>query len=584
MTSSAFIDMAQTKQIFGTHTRHVEVTLRRLPDARLIWLNRRVMHLDPQFKNTLNTQLYKQHLLRQCAYAIPDEIFTISHVQESTSATVDRYGGEGIGCNGGSGRAVFVNGYHVKGIGRTPLVSPLTDQAHASGGAYLEECAREVVLSEIVDAEFPHGAVPVLAIIDTGFVQIWDTNRGPKLERRCLLIRPAYLRPAHFMRALNYVGHHHHDGMLDAQRVALTIQIACEQFGLNEFSAQWENFWSRWANQLAYAFVHRLNHGGNSASNIALDGQLMDFGGMTALPSWARISITEGGWPAGQDMNYLIHAQLSASTMLAKHIKQDWIQAEKWQSLQASALSSYQKTVVSELLRVSGLTRQHVIHLLNSNYSDQVFAASNRLLGHYSREQFVIFDGMPKPNFSWDQACFWQIEPPQHLLELRSLIELALSKGLFLTQTKILKNMWAVRCHQLSKTRSGLFRENIKEDLYQALDGDFSGKALTEKHVTQVINEFILRNRLDSQFEPDNSVPLGYAMSSCASYALFKDLLEGHIFALQEWTDEGIENRIESRITTQEIHSRRIHLARSDLSDIAFDFRWDEEALNIHLQ
>ena len=73
-------------------------------------------------------------------------------------------------------------------------------------------------------------------------------------------------------------------------------------------------------------------------------------------------------------------------------------------------------------------------------------------------------------------------------------------------------------------------------------------------------------------------------MSSCASYALFKDLLEGHIFALQEWTDEGIENRIESRITTQEIHSSRIHLSRSDLSDIAFDFRWDEEALNIHLQ
>lgn len=90
--------------------------------------------------------------------------------------------------------------------------------------------------------------------------------------------------------------------------------------------------------------------------------------------------------------------------------------------------------------------------------------------------------------------------------------------------------------------------------------------------------------RLDSQFEPDNSVPLGYAMSSCASYALFKDLLEGDIFALQEWTDEGIENRIERRIATQEIHSRRIHLARSDLSDIAFDFRWDEEALNIHLQ
>jgi hypothetical protein len=138
MISSTFLKLKQTEQLFSPNTGHVTVILRRLPDARLIWLNRKVMHLDPLYDSVQGAEQYKKHLLLQCAYAMTDETIQNNHVPEVISAVADRYGGEGIGRNGGSGRACYVNGYHVKGVGRTALVSPLTDHAHASGGAYLE--------------------------------------------------------------------------------------------------------------------------------------------------------------------------------------------------------------------------------------------------------------------------------------------------------------------------------------------------------------------------------------------------------------------------------------------------------------
>lgn len=577
MTSNTFMSLIQTECLFGPHTRHVSVTPRRLPDARLLWLNRRAMHIDPQWKAGQNLAQYQNHLLQQCAYAMPDEVMTINHSAASLTATADRYGGDGIGRNGGSGRAVFLNGYHIKGIGRTPLISPLTDKAHASGGAYLEECAREAVLSEIVEAEFPYGSVPVLAIIDTGFIQIWDTDNGPKLERRCLLVRPAFLRPAHFMRALDYIGNHHHDGMVDAQRVALMMEQACTQYGADQFSTTWVMFWKKWAEQLAYGFVHRLNHGGNSESNISMDGRLLDFGGMTALPSWARITVTQGGWPAGADMHYLIHAQQPAAAMLAKHLKQNWNKTEKWQSLTASAFAAYKKTVFCEVLRMLGLTRTHVNQLLGSELSAPITASINRLLAHYMREQFAIFDGMPEPHFVWDLPSFWHSAPPRHLLELGELIERAASIGIFGDTNNILRTTWAARSHMLSQTRTGLFRDNIKEALYRTLDGAFSGENLTEEAATRVIDNFILRHRIDSKIEPPNAAPLGFASGNGRSFALFKDLINGEIFAMDEYSQADVDKKI----SVLEIRDGKLKLGITDELDLAIHLPCDDKTLGI---
>lgn len=303
---------------FDAQSGHIPVSMCRLPDARIVWVNQRVMRDDPAFATCGGTlAAYRTHLLRACGYAISA---TEGAQGDVTIGIADRYGGPGIGYNGGSGRAVVVNGYHVKGVGRTPLVSVLTDKAHASGGAYLEECVREVIFSELAASEFPGGAVPVLAIIDTGMVQVWDLEAGSHPELRCLLVRPVFLRPAHFERAQAYISHDPTDGYADTQRVMYAFRMLAEQWGQDSLPTVYEHLWLTWAEQLAYAFIHRLPHGGDSTSNIALNGRLLDFGGMTAVPSFARISLTWGAATTGDELFTLMQAVTSHAKLLGRYV------------------------------------------------------------------------------------------------------------------------------------------------------------------------------------------------------------------------------------------------------------------------
>lgn len=533
-------------RIFGAETGHLAVPLARLAAPRLLWLNRRVMRRDPQFLGGFSEADYAQHLLHQCAFEVIENRLAAAADAGTVRGVADRYGGTGIGRNGGSGRAVFVNGYHVKGVGRTPLVSVLTDHAHASGGAYLEECAREAVLSELVDAEFPCGAVPVLAIIETGEVQVWETDVGPKPERRCLLVRPAFLRPAHFMRATEFISANPKEGALDAHRVAQTSAAANEVFGREAFAGHWRTFWLRWAEQLAYAYVHRLSHGGNTESNIALDGRLLDFGAMTALPSWARIQSMQGGPPAGLDMLFLVQALQAATPALARFIDSAMASPQTLGALLSQASDRYRQCVMREVLRVLGLSRLQCARLLQGAQAGPAMAAVNRLVAHFAREQFTIFDGTPQPHFAWDMDSFWTAAASAvHTRELRSLLDAALRDGPLAEADEAHTRQSVLARSQLrTSTREGLFRDRIKQNLYQALDGRFAGDALTAEKVGQVIDEFVVRHRRDSLTEPAGALPLGFARSPEAGYALFEAQPSGQRFAVQEWHAGG-DGRLE---------------------------------------
>jgi hypothetical protein len=263
--------------------------------------------------------------------------------------------------------------------------------------------------------------------------------------------------------------------------------------------------------------------------------------------------------------------------MLAKHLQQDWTLAEKWQSLQASAFATYKNTVFCEVLRVLGLTRTQADQLLTSDLSASIAAAANRLLAHYMREQFAIFDGMPEPHFAWDVPSFWYTTPPRHLQELRGLIEHAASIGIFGDTSHSLRFTWIARCSMLSQTRTGLFRDNLKEALYCALDGAFSGDDLTEEAVTRVIENFILRHRIDSKIEPPNAAPLGFASGNGRSFAVFKDLINGEIFAMDEYS----EGDVDKRISVLEIRDGKLKLGITDELDLAIHLPCDDKTLGI---
>ena len=158
MSSLSGLSSMEALAFFDPEGQHLPLSMARLPQARVLWVNQRVMRQDPMFYTCGGTlDDYRAHLLHSCACVVADQSY---EDKETVIGVADRYGGIRIGHNGGSGRAVILNGYHVKGVGRTPLVSVLTEAGHASGGAYLEECVRETIFSELIAAEYPGGAVP----------------------------------------------------------------------------------------------------------------------------------------------------------------------------------------------------------------------------------------------------------------------------------------------------------------------------------------------------------------------------------------------------------------------------------------
>ncbi len=544
MPRMSALDMRESAALFNAEGQHVPVRLRRLQRARVLWLNQRVMRNDPRFDVAGGTaDAYAAHVLDCCAFAIAADSSAASESCEVTGFA-DRYGGAGIGRNGGSGRAAVVNGYHVKGIGRTPLVSVLTDEAHASGGAYLEECVRETILSELVAAEFPAGSIPTLAIIETGEFQVWDTDNGPKHERRCLLVRPSFVRPAHFERAPGFISADPKEGALDAARVRQFFATAIGLWGREALVDAHQQFWLRWAGQLAYSFVHRLPHGGNTTSNICLDGRLLDFGGMAAMPSWVRATIMLGAPPTGGEMICLAQALQSQAPFLGRYVDPSFGTPQQIAQTLGMAAKRYEAVVLRELLRAVGLTRSHAQDMIAADEGGLLVKALSRVMGHYRREQITIINNdTPSPHRPWDLDQLWEASQPAHLRELRTLLEQRL--GLIGSHVappreprRCAIRVFAKRCALRLRTRERLYRENAKRDIYVALDGALQGDALTRQCVSDFVSESVANNRRDGAAEPEDASPIGFAQNATASYALFECSRTGQRFAMQEWSAE----------------------------------------------
>lgn len=536
MTRLNALNLQESNALFNTECLQIPVRLRRLPNARVLWLNERVMADDSRFIGVGGTaEAYAAHILDCCGFTLAEEDSHVSNDDE-TIGFADRYGGAGIGRNGGSGRAAVVNGYHVKGIGRTPLLSVITDEGHGSGVALLEECVRETIFSEIVAAEFPGGSIPTLAIIETGHVHVVKGDDGLKQHRCCLLVRPSFVRPAHFERAPKFISKNPKEGSLDSERVRGFFEAATNLLGQDELVSVYWNFWQRWAEQLAYAYVHRLSHGGNNTSNLCLDGCLLDFGAMAAMPSWARVTSMTGGPPSGSELAYLSQAMQLQQPFLGRYLDPRFATQLDCSAVFGVAAQRYTAALWLQALRLVGLTRLQATKLLNTDGVSVLTAALNRLFSHYQREQLTIFDGTPSPRISWDIEKVWSAQPPSHLAELRSLLENLLDlRGDITGPSATRREVLAKTCILRSRNREFLYRENVKRDVYAAMETTLPSELLTPMRVSEYVAECIAKNRRDCRFEPDNSIPIGFAQNSYASYALFNCLSSGQNFAIQEW-------------------------------------------------
>jgi len=267
---------------------HVEFPVRRLARARTCWLNEGWFS---QHGLPLDDEATRASVEAACAeawgFAAPQESDPPDTFEGAPfSAWADRYGAPSGSMHGGSGRTTTRGRFNVKGAGRTPLVSDGSDWYHTHGCMWLEEAIRETINATVADALFPLGAVPVVAVIDAGCRYRW--RDGAVGARRALVVRPAFLRVASLMRSIYFgsSGRVGSDQWIDAGRVA-DLWTSCHDRRepgrtlFKAFEAQGE--------QYGFGSMLRLWPGPPFASNMTLDGRLVDFGSFRALRDWTRV-------------------------------------------------------------------------------------------------------------------------------------------------------------------------------------------------------------------------------------------------------------------------------------------------------
>ena len=233
------------------------------------------------------TPAFHDELISRLSYKIAPD-------QQHGDITVfaDRYGGSGIGTNGGAGRAAFLpeSNLNIKGIGLTPLavVDP-EDYIHSHGGAPMREGFLEAIWGEVDQNLFTHGSTQILAVIDTGDSTPWAD--GTK-ERRALIVRAGrQMRPAHLVPAFGDRKGFTHDMFV---RAAKDSGDLVKRGQVPDIAATMRNLIMRHAQTAAEQVRWRLMHGAMSTSNMELDGSQLDLATHTTQPRTAPITVL--GW------------------------------------------------------------------------------------------------------------------------------------------------------------------------------------------------------------------------------------------------------------------------------------------------
>ncbi len=278
----------------------VPFPIHQLRDAKVLWSNSRwflergIDVTDPKVLDRVNAWLVETF-----AYVA----FEPKHghravTGESKMGWADRYGSSsGLAKHGGSGRVAVYGCFQAKGVGPTPLIGDDAPADHSNGFVSLGEAIREAIYAEIMSAEFPYGAVPAIAVLDTGLHYFAPEPGvdGIQKVRRALIVRPSVVRPAHAERAPLY--RRAITGNVDAQksdvnRTRTVVRQWLRKAHDRELPSPLECV-GRLAEQAAFAHVHRLYNGGFFSSNMAITGELHDFGNAYVLPDWtcARVLV-----------------------------------------------------------------------------------------------------------------------------------------------------------------------------------------------------------------------------------------------------------------------------------------------------
>lgn len=526
--SSSYMPQAATDAFFNEFSGHPGIDLAKLRAPRLLWLNERLARADAESANlSFSFATYAQWLLDRCAYVIPSDdarAFVLPH--ETVRGICDRYGGAGIGGNGGSGRAAFVNGYHVKGVGRTPLVSDRADLAHASGGAYFEEALRETIFAEVVAAEFPHGAIGTLAIIDTGIVQAWPTGI-PRAERRVLIVRPSFIRPAHFFRARGFSSAARYEGVRDHARIGGMFRSMFAQYEAAEIVESFAATVERLSRQIAHGFIHRLPHGSYTVSNCAVGGALLDFGAMSAVASWANIATTNKYVSfncAVQPAHALVN---DMAYYLGRHVDKRCASRQFVSEHYARANAAFKETIVREMLYLSGVEREIDVDF------DAAWNVAAKLVNAYQREKLDCAYVDASPRHAFDFHALWHEAIPDHLIGWRDLI-----------RSVVPRNGWDTareNCHARCRPRRHVCRHALRARIFSTFAGSADGEAASFDAVQKFMIKQLALARRSTFLSSPEYVDSGFFVQAQRTLVIFREKMTGNLVAVEE-SDPSFRN------------------------------------------
>lgn len=267
----------------------------RAEEATIAWLNRRwFAEQGIEIWNDAVRAQVEAWVLRNFAFVVP----CVGHYGPRHTLLADRYGStDGLSPHGGSGRVATQGCFQVKGIGPTPLVGKGAHDGHSHGCLSLAEALREAIYAEIAVAEFPYGAVPIIAIIDVGSnYSSPDTREKYDQDvRRGLLVRPFVFRPSHIERAPLYDSGNDArlEQLADVRRAKRAYGWWKEQIasGDTRFAVPPRELFHRIGRQIGFGQAHRLFNGGYFSSNLSARGELLDFGNMHWLRRWHRARV-----------------------------------------------------------------------------------------------------------------------------------------------------------------------------------------------------------------------------------------------------------------------------------------------------
>ena len=535
MTSFDDLDAEMVDRFFGDTKFDLRTEMRAISNPRLLWLNPRAADLSPRLRG-LDPEARREFVLRSCAYSIADA--TSGDVRaagdETVSAFADRYGGERIGVHGGSGRAVIINGFHVKGVGRTGLLGLDSNPMHTSGGAYLEEAVREAIFGELCAMEYPAGAIPIVAIIDTGEHVIWDTSDGPKRESKVLIVRPCILRPAHLQRAVLYVSGDRWCGAEDASRVAARVSAFYDLMGTKAAAAQALTRWaSSWAEQMAYGFVHRIPHAGHSTSNLTMSGALLDFGACTAVPSWARfLLMMQDGQRFGPEFSEVIQALRALIANI--YFSTDIVSMSRDEIAQACERirHAFERRFILEVLKVSGLCDADALALLEDDGHELLFRLTQEVFVDSQRELCDLTKVPPVPQRGFDFASIYTPSCPGSL------------KGL---QKRIIHRLGSdsieaarARAAFIGRPRMQLYRESLKDRIYSAVETGIDTEDDQLKRIAGFIDDEVAAGRRDFGRLQRETIPVGFASGPSIRATLVRTAGQPDVSALIDWADSNL--------------------------------------------